>query len=1032
MKRTLKRSIFCALVILACILSLSSCFSECQHEYTDIYDDECDLCGDIRKVPKVTAAVLSQDGKNIIITYDDGTQREETTLCECTATAQNQYKQVCVIKEHEKDANGTYIDYCSKCHRYKSVSEIRHNETPIDDKPETCKEDGWKGKTSCTICSFESEGEKIAATNCKYDDSEPLYQYSQNPCIDGALAFKVCVVCKNLSEEPIVVKTPTDDGFDGFHTVEVWTLTKIPTEEEKGLLTGICTVCGDEEVTRTIPEVIYGGEDYEIKIENGSCAKNPATCTLKIAGAENYKYKLAEDGAKASDKLVFTTELSIKKHTVTINGEKVEIDFNKVYDPDVKNGDANVFTPSINTALNCKDGIVPSSFTCDECQGEFTVQVRKLHNYVYELDYTVTDGEYTYSLKGICQNDHCDDVVEYSHEDVVKMLTVTTPTDPTCTSCGTERHTATLGKEFETEQTELYFDVTLDALEHHFHDLYFVEGGTYNKVDIEKLAPIFSKNDGFKDFKCGQVNPLNVPCDSCKGIYNVSIEINHVLSEEFIEIPANCIEGGSKTYKCVECGEDIIILTDANGHSVTEYTEITLIDEETSLYKVNGVCSVCGEFEEETVLTYSEEKSTKSTCIEIGYDVYLKEDKTEVKIALSLAEIHVFEGVIMNKEVYVISEFQSFAESVNVISCIVPVAASYTCDVCGESFEMNIVADHIYDSGDENNIYLPDSQRLARKCTVDGCGYLNIVSNVTKTVVVPTCLNDGSITYTSGEAEIVVILIEALGHEFGPFDLNDNDKNVTAIEPIFCTKNEITANGGSYLCEHCGETVRCDIYVTHKPTDDKITTIVAPTCTESGKGVYRCPHCPETFTGDEDIIVDIPAKGHDYEYAVDPAPTADNPGIALGACKADGCDAVSEVELPVVNAENYNDTNSDIVTVKLPSCTETGIDAYTYTFTAEEKEYEVSFEVVTPVHEYAEGETVTYTYVVNEEVSFIDPYGAGEIKIVLDVIYTIFTCDNEDCHIFTILDKTFVYDGNRYAYNFENGIYELADENEGV
>ena len=1036
MKRTLITTIICVFSLLACMFSLSSCFLRqeniCQHEYDNVFDADCNLCYEEREVAfNVIGAELSASGDKIIVKYDGAPDEEFPNTQHCEHN--NEHEKIAVVKEHYRDeqdniVNGTYIYHCTACNGYmvkEDDAKNNHKEIGITvvETEATCLTPATK-TYECEHCGINIEVIHEALGH-KFGN-EVHVEKGQNPCIDGALAFKVCDVCKGLSEDAIVAMAPTDEGFDGFHTVEVWTLTKTPTEDEPGLLTGICTVCGDEEITYTIPKVIYGGEDYVIEIENGSCAKNPATCILKIDGAENYKYKIGEDSAEASDKLVFTTEVSIKKHSVTINGEKVDIDFDKIYDPDMKNGDENVFTPEINTVLICKDGIVYSSFTCEECEGKFTVQVRKSHNYVYELNHTYEGGVYTYFLKGICQNDLCGDVVEYSHEDVAKMVSVITTSYPTCTSSGTETHTIALGEAFETEQDELSFDITLDILKHHFHEFSFVEYGTYNKDEIEELAPIFSKNDGFKDFKCGQVNPLNLPCDACRGIYNVSIEINHVPSEEFSEVLANCVDGGSKTHKCVECGEDILITTPANGHTVTEYTEVTLVDKETALYNVKGICSVCGEFTEETVLTYSKEKSTKSTCIETGYDVYLNEDGTEIKIALPLAEIHIFEGVVMNKELYVISEFKSVAESVDVISCIVPVAIDYTCDICGKSFEMNVVADHIYDSSKENNTYLPDSQRLARRCTADGCGYIELTSNVTETVVNPTCLNNGSITYTADGLEIVIISIEALGHEFGPFDLNNNDKNVTAIIPVYCTDG-IIENGGNYLCESCGEMVRCDVYLTHNPAEDEnITYVIAPTCTNDGKGVYKCPNCPEEFTGDESFIVDIPANGHDYEYAVEIAPTADNPGCAVGVCKIDGCDANSEVELPVVNAENYNDNNSNIVTVKCSTCTETGIDAYTFAFTVEEKEYIVSFEVVSPVYEYTAGETLTYTYVVNEEVSFIDPYGAGEMKVILDVSYTIFTCDDTDCHIFTILNKTFAYDGNTYLYNFENDTYDLV------
>ena len=1038
MKRTLLITVLCVFTILACMLSLSSCFGEdvCQHEYEDVYDSDCNVCGEKRDVAfKVIGAELSADGKKIIVKYDgapDGTF-DNTQYC----GHENALEKIAVVKEHYlNDAgelvDGTYIFNCTACNSYTSNTEKADmNHKKVEGSSEfadaTCKDPATE-TYECEYCGpvVVKTGE---ALGCDYGNTLH-YEDGKNPCEDGRLAYTVCKRCKELNETPVVIK-PDEEGLDGIHTVAEWVLTQAPTEDAEGLLTGACTICGKEDITCIIPAVVYGGEDYEIVAKDGSCEKKPADCTLKIEGAENYTYKLSAEDETASKKLTFTIDIAIKKHTVTVDGNKVEIDLDGEYDPDMKNGDNNVFTPSINTVLQCKDGAVSSTFVCDECKGVYNVNVRKVHNYDYVLNYTVIDGVYTYSMVGTCKNDDCDDEVEYSHEDIANSVVVSTTLKATCIAYGTEKHAIALGAAYETEQAEAFFNITLDPTPHRVENFSFFAGETYSKSSIRALAPSIANCDEFYGFVCNAEEnnyEFTITCDDCRAVggYKIFVHVDHFIGE-IINDTASCTDGGEITYECIgSCGKVITEITPAKGHSGVVYTGFTLKDEATSLYTVTVSCANCEGFTEDHILTYSEEKSTKSTCKDYGYDVYVTEDGTEIKIQLPLITTHVFKGVVIDKiTIYDISDFEGVETQDDPITCTSSVYAKYACDVCNKIGSFKVVK-HTYDSSEENNVFLPDTQRLARKCTVVGCGYVKMISNVTKSVIDPACEVDGAIIYKSGEEEIVRIAIAALGHDTGIFDLNDNDKNVTAIIPIYCT-GDIAYNAGQYTCELCGGTVRCSVYASHAPKEDaEVTPIIEATCTTSGIGIKKCAYCPEEYPLDGKYVEVIAPLGHSYEFILEAAPTADTTGKAIGTCTVEDCGATYEKVLPVVNADNYTADNTVIETVLESSCTETGIDGYTYTFSAEDKDYSVYFEVETPVYgEYIEGVSSTYTYVVNEEVTFDHPFD-GEITITVDVTYTFYICDNEDCTEFTIIDKSFEHDGNTYIYDFENGVYNIV------
>ena len=163
----------------------------------------------------------------------------------------------------------------------------------------------------------------------------------------------------------------------------------------------------------------------------------------------------------------------------------------------------------------------------------------------------------------------------------------------------------------------------------------------------------------------------------------------------------------------------------------------------------------------------------------------------------------------------------------------------------------------------------------------------------------------------------------------------------------------------------------------------------------------------------------IPETGHSYVFNIVVAPSEENTGIAIGQCHCDEEETI-EVELPTLNDGEYS-----IKVINKPTCIENGLSKYEYSLEIEGKEYTVSFELVISKIEYDPEISDASEVCVKEEISFIDPFGEMTTEVVT-VVYRLFECPEENCHVLLLLEKSFVYDENLYVYSFEENEFILT------
>ena len=381
------------------------------------------------------------------------------------------------------------------------------------------------------------------------------------------------------------------------------------------------------------------------------------------------------------------------------------------------------------------------------------------------------------------------------------------------------------------------------------------------------------------------------------------------------------------------------------------------------------------------------------------------------------------------------------------------------CKDCGRGVEVKKTVEangHSYDY-----LYVVSKKQLVAVCSVNGCDEIFITDGVTRTVTPSTCIKEGLIVYTytdeKGDEKVIKDVIAKKSHtaaveigENGAYAIDDRFITLRGDVIRDCTAG-IIENGGYFICTNpnCKAEVLCDVYQPHIADDEQYYVIsVDPTCTTAGTKVLYCKYCPtgENVQNEQLETEALPPLGHSFIFEVTKAPTATEQGLAIGTCyicattriEGEGEEAVEVTEyvkvdqvLPAVNAENYNDSNTVITHITLPTCLTGGIDSYSYTFeyhsdiTDEDIAYTVVFDVASPKYEYVEGESKEFTIENNEEVTFLDPFG-NETTATLTVTYRFYECTNESCDVHIILSKTFSYNDNDYTYNFDTAEYDLV------
>ena len=688
------------------------------------------------------------------------------------------------------------------------------------------------------------------------------------------------------------------------------------------------------------------------------------------------------------------------------------------------------------------------------------------HSFDYVLSFENDGNGYIYTLNADCSYADCEEAFVLTDEEIHDDVIIT-PYIANCESSGYTIHSLVIdGTTVTAEEEVAIIDHT-------------ILGYTIPNIDEVINVDLYPRLANATGVTCATDKLVTLPCDSCGERLLLLLHKDHtpVDPDGVVTLNPGCETYGTRTLTCQICVNvtyDVEI--EPTGHTITSYTKAELISGNT--YIVYGNCDVCGEEgNEELVLTYNAARSVTPTCTSVGHDVYTREDGREIIIPLAKAP-HKLNGNIMDAEddVYVFTAgcgLEIFADN-PVNSCSVPVEVSYKCDVCRGFVLTNAVKPHTFvDDNDATNDTLPTcdsegilvgqckdcgpsvvltkpiakythilaySYSLTQKilivtCDRPDCEHRVVLTRTTRDVTPSTCIATGKAVYRGlnerGQSQTFTEILPKSSHTTDLLSIIDGAYPIYAGKSGTYSGTDLLCEQvvrGFYICTFCDSKVHCDVYQPHTPASDTKVVLVAPTCTEIGYYGFTCKFCEDESEDNLDGVFGeikevIPAKKHNMLASLITLPQADTFGVVEAHCTEPGCNYEKEYMIPTLNSGEYS-----ITPVILPTCLECGVDNYRYTLNLGEDvrnpEYVVTFELESPVYEYVEGESTEFELVDEEAVTFVDPFG-NTITEVVNVTYKFYRCDNDDCEVHRLIGKMFVFDENKYVFNFDTLEFEL-------
>lgn len=551
--------------------------------------------GVIKSEAKKYVTGIRIENEFIHITYSDGTTESFNFA---NGASCNHYNIVRVEQiKHSYNANagftdGVYLEICKDCGYTKGVVGVFHNFN-IDHIDPDCENYGYD-KYTCSICGYIEERDIVSAlghdlfTNIKsypsLNSTGEMYcacnrcnerKYFELPRL-YSVRYTVTEIekgtCSHIGQSKFEIELIDEDkGFD--YTAEItsyveprhhsdsWTVTKMPTYTENGVLSGTCKDC-DKEVTIDLPSINSG--DYET-VET----TNYPSCQQENKDT----YYIVVDGQE-----ITVADVVIPKTFHYIKGKYIdEADVQVFYDySDMETSGIKLMGNT--NALSCKY-TSQAWFTCMMCNKVILVSVRERHfgfvpestvtcekdgiAYVDCLDcksiqeefvpavghdyaYTWNEKEKTFTAK--CRNVSNGKVETCEHPETkienVKEYAVDT-VEPTCTSEGNKRYIVL------TESGEVFsFYEALPELDH-------VLNGKRTELnfkfdDASDMAANGLKQFGNVDVSCAREFGGYFTCEDCHQIISVSISLAHKPIDSTI-----VIKDGKKTYKCSSCNQTI-------------------------------------------------------------------------------------------------------------------------------------------------------------------------------------------------------------------------------------------------------------------------------------------------------------------------------------------------------------------------------------------------------------------------------------------------------------------------------------------
>lgn len=725
---------------------------------------------------------------------------------------------------------------------------------------------------------------------------------------------KICKDCQGTVE---VLNTVPAAG----HKYGDWTVSVTPGSESEGQIKRVCTVCGKKSVTDVIP-ALYLKEDGELTtIVNSKYTYTKgegASCS-----AEGRKDKFTFT-APNGETLSFEVDAASEGHYIVVNNKKVYIAEGSV----TNYVDGKFVVLGGNTVTCATDGVA-AVFACEECEGSYSVKVRKAHApYVAERD-----GEKTVTKEA------------------------------TCTDAGDYEYTCSVCKETATQEVPA---LGHDIITNGDNAVTTVKGD--NGVETYKISVMCSRctvKTQVLDIKSLKIEETEATCDKPAAIVYTNIVLNdgtengtNFVDKDGKAIVVSTPEGAPKGHV------DGIVENGKYDYADLTVENVTLLG--------NKTLFICKNFDGS-----SDDKwfSAVYKCTDCQNTYSIKVKKSHVakdgESAITWQDGKkptCQEGAIM------------------LVSCKNCCSGDEARPVSVAKLDHNLV----YTLDKDNKV--ASVKCLNEGCTaIDDIKVKVGDETVEGSVKAPVCNATGSAVVVVDEEEVTIVLAKSENHTFANKVMNGTKEApvayVVGLTPINggigCKIDESLESGNAmFVCSVCGDSYTT--YAIKEHTYVNRATDVAATCTTAGKEHYSCSVCQENFNN-----VEVPALGHAVEWKViDIKGTK----VAIDIrCTREGCTMNKDFKsVSALSDDDYIDLNDyftnkkgevviatestsvwNVETVIAGTCTTTGV----YRFTLTETTLEVdgaNYVFATPVtfdvevkagHYYAENAaTITWNY----------------------------------------------------------------------
>lgn len=773
--------------------------------------------------------------------------------------------------------NGIYLELCPDCGYAYTFVGVRHElkETVVDP---TCLAEGYTTE-KCTVCGL--EGEKKDETKALGHNFEvrPVLsataEEAKKWCEEGGLSIEVCSRCNELGKYTTIAK---EDAHG--HHADNWTVTKEPTWNSVGILSGTCNVCGNVIDDKTIPAC--SDDAYvvsDVTPEGASCsAETKGTFTIEV------------DGQK-----IVAKDVVIPGVQHTFKGEKVNDKETKVF-TDKAAFDASGLKLMGNTpALTCST-TSQAYFTCDECGEIIAISVRKRHASTDSTkDHVKVDGtgkewyatcehdgiliidcatckaekeevipavghDYVYTwdkdaekLIGVCQN-VANEKVKTCENDVdvigdLKKVETEVVKAATCKEAGLTKYTLT-----KKDNTVIVKNAVTPK---HDHSLTRTDGSVvsisdatgkrYSVSDYPEITPF-----GNAVVSCAADFGGGFTCAECKEYIAVALYKAHTIKEGTLtKHPATCTTPGTRDYTCTVCGDDKPIVDekyeDALGHDYAW----TSVDKEGSAdgkYHLVGICQreltdgagkteICGDKKDySSAKPFEANVILEPTCAREGQTNYtiVNDDGTTSTLKVVVSKLnHTLNGKKINDREPVSSTTKGvsfFGNSDTKLACDGNgVPGYFKCDDCGQIISINVKKDH--------------TRPTADKIEVDPA----------------SCDHYGTETYTCEDCKNPVVeIIEPLGHSL---KATAEYINGNIVVTITCDRKFNVGTEEERACDaQFGKKTISNVKFTEKEYNFKVLVDDKATCAHDGLKKYSFELKDYTYTVTNGKVVDGKAQ----------------------------------------------------------------------------------------------------------------------------------------------------------------------------